>query len=219
VDSGGQDIAFYHVDSVKLALKDAGGGNYIVAGNAPGDWREYTVNIPNNTYSIIARAATPNSNAKMVIKLGDGPDGINFRVLDTMSIANTGSYTTFKNDTAFNVVVSGGGNGKVLRMETLDNFFDIDWVEFITPSSTRVAPALFSSAKNGAAISIGNNLFVISEAMGTHYSIVDISGRLVMQGNVSKEQGRIDLSGFRRGAYLITVSSGNGNLIQKMILK
>jgi hypothetical protein len=68
-------------------------------------------------------------------------------------------------------------------------------------------------------ISMGKNVFAIVGTAGTHYAVYNLSGKQVMQGEVSHEQARIDLSGFMRGAYLITVSSGNGKLIQKMIVK
>jgi hypothetical protein len=135
-DTGGQDISYYDVDDTNngnfrelgdaVDIKDDNGGNIVVVWNAPGEWREYTVDIPNGTYNVVTRIATTFSDARMAIRLGDGPDGTNFVTLGTMNIANSGSFDSLIDDTLHGVVVDNGGNGKVLRLETVGNFFDID---------------------------------------------------------------------------------------------
>jgi parallel beta-helix repeat protein len=139
-DNGGEGVAYHDSDATNngdatlrndgVDIKDAGSGNYVIGWNAPGEWREYTVNIPNGACNISSLVATVNTDAQQRVLLGDGPEGSNFVVLGVMNIPNTGSYSTFQQGVLANVAVTNGGNGKILRLETLGNYFDVDGIRF-----------------------------------------------------------------------------------------
>jgi hypothetical protein len=144
-DNGGEGIAYHDADQTNnggatlrndgVDIKDAGGGNYVIGWNQPGEWREYTANISNRRYRISARVSTDNTGVQQRVLLGDGSAGSNFVVLGTMDIPNTGSYDTFQEGVLDGVTVTNGGSGRVLRLENLGNYFDIDWIKFDVASN------------------------------------------------------------------------------------
>jgi len=66
-----------------------------------------------------------------------------------MNIPNTGSYDTFQQGVLANIVVTNGGNGKVLRLETLGNYFDVDWIKF-----DRIPGSLSGSGMSGGSSTV-----------------------------------------------------------------
>jgi endo-1,4-beta-xylanase len=208
-DSGGQSIAFYDIDDTSFGtvaprndavdFKSAGNDNYIVGWNAPGEWREYTVDIPIGSYSIIARVAAEDTNARMVINLGDGPEGTNFVTLDTMRMANAAGFDSLKTDTLRSVEVNNGGNSKVLRLETVGGYFDIDWVEFSSTTTELRSP--------GRPRQTGKY----------EYQIVSLNGRMLRSGTADRTRFCIAGSQISAGVYLRVTNTLVGNKVMAMV--
>jgi hypothetical protein len=120
----------YRNDNVDVqAIADASNG-YKVGWCDKGEWLEYTLaNVKTGKYDVTLRYASAATPGDLCVKLGDGPNGVNFVTLGTFTdIVNQGSWSTFYTTTLHNVSISGGTE-KILRLETGGNF-DIDCVKF-----------------------------------------------------------------------------------------
>jgi len=133
-DIGGQGVAYYddtpgnsggafRPDDVDLELTTDAGGGYDVGWIDPGEWLEYTVNVPDPSaiYSIKARVASTAA-GQMRVRL----DGT---VLGTFQIPNTGGWQNWQTVTLPDVPIAGGSGAKALRLEMLTGGFNINWIE------------------------------------------------------------------------------------------
>ncbi|MEM6885284.1 MAG: carbohydrate-binding protein [Verrucomicrobiota bacterium] len=141
-DAGGDGVAYYDTTSgnsgnqfgnedVDIQVTSDTGGGYNVGWIKAGEWLEYTVDLPNGTYDIVARVASNQAVGAFDLKLGDGPDGNNFATLGSLSVPNTGGWQSWSNVTLANITVSNGGSGKVLRVDHTGNNFNLNWIEFV----------------------------------------------------------------------------------------
>jgi beta-glucosidase len=132
-DTGGQGVAYdddtpgnlggvFRPDDVDLEPTTDAGGGYDVGWIDPGEWLEYTVNVPDPSaiYSIKARVASTAA-GQMRVRL----DGT---VLGTVQIPNTGGWQNWQTVTLPNVPVVVGGS-KALRLEMLTGGFNVNWIE------------------------------------------------------------------------------------------
>jgi lysophospholipase L1-like esterase len=60
---------------------------------------------------------------------------------------------------------------------------------------------------------LANNILAIKASVGTHFSIVTISGRVVLRGTLSSINERVDLSAFRKGLYVVKTALRCNSLI------
>jgi beta-glucosidase len=134
-DTGGQGVAYYddtpgnlggvfRSDDVDLEPTTDAGGGYDVGWIDPGEWLEYTVNVPDPSaiYSIKARVASTAA-GQMRVRL----DGT---VLGTVQIPNTGGWQIWQTVTLTNVSIAGGCGARALRLEMLAGGFNVNWIEF-----------------------------------------------------------------------------------------
>ena len=133
-DTGGQGVAYYddtpgnsggafRSDDVDIEPTSDTGGGYDVGWIDPGEWLEYTVNVPDPSaiYSIKARVASTAA-GQMRVRL----DGT---VLGVFQIPNTGGWQNWQTVTVTNVPVAGGSGAKALRLEMLTSGFNVNWIE------------------------------------------------------------------------------------------
>ncbi|MGA3268565.1 MAG: glycoside hydrolase family 3 C-terminal domain-containing protein [Verrucomicrobiota bacterium] len=134
-DTGGEGVAYYNTtvgnpggayrsDDVGIQLTSDTGGGYNVGWLDNGEWLEYTVNPPDPSaiYSISVRVAAPAAGGQLRVRL-------NGTVLRAVSIPNTGGYQNWQTVTLPNVPVQGGIGSQALRLEVLNNGFNIHWIE------------------------------------------------------------------------------------------
>lgn len=134
-DTGGQGVAYYddtpgnlggafRSDDVDIEPTTDAGGGYDVGWIDPGEWLEYTVNVPDPCaiYSIKARVASTSA-GQMRVRL----DGT---VLGTVQIPNTGGSQIWQTVTLTNVPIAGGSGARALRLEALTGGFNVNWIEF-----------------------------------------------------------------------------------------
>ena len=134
-DTGGQGVAYYddtptnaggalRSDDADIEVTTDAGGGYDVGWISPGEWLEYTVNVPDPSaiYSIKARVASAAA-GQMRLRL----DGT---VLGTMQIPNTGGWQNWQTVTLTNVPIAGGSGARALRLEMLTAGFNVNWIEF-----------------------------------------------------------------------------------------
>lgn len=218
-DNSCNGSSYYDADAVNsgnanwrddnVDIDAAGTGNYLIQCYSPGEWREYTVDIPNGVYDITARIASSVTSAVMTIQLGNGPDGNTFIALTNMNIPNTGGNTVFQNYSINNVNVTNGGNGKVLRLETTGASFNIDWIEFNLTNSVNEnnysnSFYLYPNPSSG----IINLVFSNHPEKGTEIQLMDLTGRVVKSGTLpittsGNTTFQLDLSNLLPGIYLL----------------
>lgn len=134
-DTGGQGVAYsddtpgnsggaFRSDDVDLQTTTDTGGGYDVGWIDPGEWLEYTVNVPDPSaiYSIKVRVASTAA-SQMRVRL----DGT---VLGTVQITNTGGWQNWQTVTLPNIPIAGGSGARALRLEMLTSGFNINWIEF-----------------------------------------------------------------------------------------
>ena len=133
-DTGGQGVAYaddapgnsgsaFRSDDVDVEPTADAGGGYDVGWIDPGEWLEYTVNVPDPSaiYSIQARVASTAA-GQMRVRL----DGT---VLGVVSIPNTGGWQNWQTVTLTNVPIAGGSGAGALRLEMLTGGFNLNWIE------------------------------------------------------------------------------------------
>jgi O-glycosyl hydrolase/uncharacterized protein YjdB len=209
-DKGGQNIAYNDADASNNGNQYrttegvdvdviAGTTGYTVGWTANGEWLEYTTNVTDGTYSVIATVATPSSGKQMVVKL----DGV---TLTTINIPNTGGYGNFQNVTVTGVPFTGGNN-KVLRFEIVGGDFNIDKVEVksvttVPVTSVSISPASASVAA-GATVQL---TATVNPSNATNKNISWVSSNT----GVATVNSTGLLTGIATGTATITVTTQNG---------
>ncbi len=168
-DLGGEGVSFhdadtmnngnqYRTDAVDITGSDSLG--YMIGWTSAGEWLEYTVNV--QTAAIYTWTA----------RVSAGLDGGSFRVLldttditGTISVPNGGNWDTYTELTGETPTLPQGSH--VLKIEVVGPYFNIDWIEFTTDSTT-------------ASLSLDQ---VISHS-GT-YQVYNIAGKLLGQFELS----------------------------------
>jgi hypothetical protein len=147
-DNGGEGIAYHDtspanegrvyrpnegVDIVTLTT-EMGVGGYGVGWTKPGEWLGYTVNVTQaGAYTVVARVASAGNGGTFHIEF----NGIN--KTGSISIPNTGSWTTWTKVTVSNVQLSAGQQWMRIVMDTngASNYVgDIDYIDFLLSSTS-----------------------------------------------------------------------------------
>jgi beta-glucosidase len=134
-DTGGEGVAYYNTevgnpggsyrtDDIGIEPTTDTGGGYDVGYLNNGEWLEYTVNPPDPSaiYSINVRVAALSTGGQLRVRL-------NGTVLGTVSIPATGAWQNWEAVTLPNVPIQGAIGSQPLRLEVLNNGFNINWVE------------------------------------------------------------------------------------------
>jgi beta-glucosidase len=134
-DTGGQGVAYYddapgnlggtfRMDDVDIKPTMDADGGYDVSWIDPGEWLEYTIEVPDPSaiYSIKARVASTTA-GQMRVRL----DGT---VLGTVQIPDTGGWQNWQTVTLPNVPITGVSGASALRLEMLTGGFNLNWIEF-----------------------------------------------------------------------------------------
>jgi hypothetical protein len=140
-DTGGENVAYHKStvgnrggvyrtnDDVGIEPATDTGGGYSVILINPGDWLEYTVNVPDPSaiYRVSVRVASPFVGWKLRIRL----DG---KILGTVTIPNTGGWHSggwqnWQTIALPNVPIAGGIGSRALRLEVLEGGFNLNWIE------------------------------------------------------------------------------------------
>ena len=135
-DLGGEGVAYgkatvgnpggvYRTDEdVGLEQADDAGGGHRVAWINPGDWLEYTVNVPDDSaiYHVSLRVASPTGGGQLRVRL----DGI---VLGTVTVPRTGGWVNWQTIALPDVPITGGTGSRALRLEVLAGGFNLNWIQ------------------------------------------------------------------------------------------
>ncbi|HEV3189505.1 MAG TPA: carbohydrate-binding protein, partial [Polyangiaceae bacterium] len=130
-DLGGEGLAYHDQEPANLGgqyrlsdgvdIENCGdtGGGYDVGWTNSGEWMKYTVNVASSgTYNFTVRAACPSAGCSMQMEV----DGTN--VTGTMSLATTGAWQTYADNTKSGVSLTAGQH--VIRIYELSGGFNLN---------------------------------------------------------------------------------------------
>jgi len=200
-----------------------------------GDWMKYSVNVAEaGEYEIFALVAGDNGSGSIAIYMDDKLIG--------SEIVNTGKgFDTFETVKAGSATLTAGEHE--LKLEVINSWIDIDYVEFTKIGSSVVAGSSASAAvidpatssasvtipatSSASQISAGDPMFAgnlhlsITEAE-SNFALVDLQGRLMARikaNSLSEAVRMVKASGKlnAKGAYYM-VNASNKKMIQKVVV-
>ena len=121
-DTTEQNMGGYRDDAVDLEATSDDGGGYNIAWTEAGEWTEYTVGATAGTYDINLRVASYHGDGRIRLLI-DGD------TLGTVNVPETGGHQSWETITVSDVEL-GDLDGSVLRVETVEGGYNLNWVEF-----------------------------------------------------------------------------------------
>jgi hypothetical protein len=140
-DLGGEGTAYHDVTPANegWSYRKSEGVDIGISGDANivgwfknGEWMNYTVDVDSGTYDISVRVAAVAAGKQLKAYLNDN-------LIATFNIPNTGSYDTYQTSTVKSIFLPGGGSKK-LRLENVNNDFDLNWIQFERAEVNTQAP-------------------------------------------------------------------------------
>lgn len=206
-NSGGNTGDVYRTDDVDLEATTDGGAGYAIGYTTPGEWVEYTVDVAaTGKYDLKFRVASNSSGKTMRVEM----DGAN--VTGTISIPNTGGWTTWQTVTVPGVNLTAGT--QVMRIVFITDGYNFNYMEAIglnsTPAVTITAPSNNSSYQAPATI---NLTATATDSDGT-VSKVDFYNGTTLLGSDNTSPYTYTWSNVPIGTYSITArATDNGNAV------
>ncbi|MFO7610447.1 MAG: family 16 glycosylhydrolase [Candidatus Krumholzibacteriia bacterium] len=187
-DTGGPGVAYHDSDPANTggqyrpaegvdieACSDAGGG-WNVGWIEPGEWLEYTVDVPAaGGYTVLARVSSVLGGARFRVEAG-GVD-----VTGEVTVPRTGSWQLW---TTVSATASLPAGTQVLRFVPTTAGFNFNWLEFqagaaaVLPDAGRGGYALHPAWPNPFNPST-TLAFTVPEAATVRLTVHDVAGRLV----------------------------------------
>lgn len=142
-DTGGPGVSFfdttednigteYRTDTVDIFYDDDEGGSYGLGWLADGEWVEYSVDVKSGYYDVELRVASGSDEAGNLELILDSVPLVNVDVL------NTGGWHNWTTVRLKDVYLTGGDN-KVLRLNVVGGFFNINWINVVgVPLAERI---------------------------------------------------------------------------------
>ncbi|MEQ9052684.1 MAG: carbohydrate-binding protein, partial [Marinoscillum sp.] len=171
------------------------------------DWMVWDVNPPaSGAYTVEYRVSSPNGSGMIQLeKAGGSP------VYGTRSVPNTGGW---QNWTTVSHTISLSGGQQQIAIKALVGGWNINWLKITSAGGGRVATETAKPEPNEKiTLSLFPNptssLLNIRGLQGSgSYQIYDLSGRVVLQGSLSNEEGLsvVDVSALKAGSYFLVES-------------
>ena len=175
----------YRDDAVDIVKADDG---YAVGYTQEGEWLEYTVKIDQaKEYDLSIRYATSSENTDIKLYVDDKT------VLANVSFPQGADWDTYTVLEAGKVQLDAGEH--VLKVEIVGNYVNIDWLNFMDPSTTTIAT---------------RDLQMETPKL-TRYNVFDMQGRLVakfMALGSQELQAKTTAAVNRTGTYLVKPQTG-----------
>ena len=191
---------------VRETCTDTGGG-YDMGYAAPGDYMEYLVYVPvSRHYNFNIRVASERSSSQIIIQIGEGNS---FTAIDTVTITGTGGWQIWKTVSSTAYLPEGR---YTLRYYVRSGEFNSNWFETTTTPVTGIEE---NKINNLTIYPNPANDFINIDLSGIHGKKFDIkifntSGQVVKcVTTTNNDNQRIELSGIRKGLYMIEVNYDN----------
>ena len=146
-DNGGEGVAYHDVtpdggwwirteEGVDIIRKNNYDYLYFVGWFKNGEWLKYTVDVEPGTYNVSVRVAAAAAGKQLKAYLKDS-------LIAIFAVPNTGSYKNYQTFTINNIALNGG-HGQILKLENVNNDFDIDWIDF-----TKIGNSFIQGSEQG----------------------------------------------------------------------
>jgi aryl-phospho-beta-D-glucosidase BglC (GH1 family) len=116
--------------------------------NVAGEWQRYTVSSTPGTYDLNIRYGSGGGGGQLHVLV----NGVN--VSGTVTLPNTGAYTTYSTYTVSNIGVSASGAATV-EIDCGTAGYDLLWIEFQPVGAPPLAPGGLQATAGNAAVSLG----------------------------------------------------------------
>jgi hypothetical protein len=194
------------------------GGGLNVGYSEPGDWMNYTLNVPTaGTYSFNFRVASLVATGKIEIRNAAGA------TLATLSQGSTGGWQTW--------ITKGVTANLTAGLQTLRIYYtgaglNINWFEFASTDlkSTEMEPEYgnISESKKLEVYPNPASEIVTIETGSSNFRVVDIctlTGAVLFTQPISSNKTMLDISRLNTGLYLISLRGDNKAITKKLIIK
>jgi hypothetical protein len=196
---------------------DAGGG-LNVGWTEPGDWMNYTVNVPSTgAYTVNFRVASLVATGKIELRNAAGT------ALATLTQGSTGGWQTWVTRSATANLTAGS---QTLRIYYTGAGLNINWFELV---STGLKSA--GGFEESTGIATGKNLKVYPNpatskvTIETDYSDIlsvevrSLTGAVLVSQPVTTNKTVLDISRLNKGLYLISLQGGAQSITRKLIVE
>ncbi|MBK6285107.1 MAG: carbohydrate-binding protein [Draconibacterium sp.] len=194
---------------VSETCTDSGGG-MDMGFAAPGDYMDYLVYVPvSRHYNFNFRVASQNSTSQIIIRIGDGNS---FTAIDTVTIAATGGWQTWKTVSSTAYLPEGR---YTLRYYVRSGEFNSNWFETTNTPVTALQPQHSindlqiypNPAKNEVTVELGE--VQNGEKVVAFYNT---TGQIVLSNKYFDTKSvKIDISELKKGLYFVELKTENGN--------
>jgi hypothetical protein len=201
---------------VSETCTDTGGGLNMGFAN-PGDYMDYLVNVPvARHYNFNFRVASLNVTSQIIIRIGEGNS---FTAIDTVTIAATGGWQTWKTVSSTAYLPAGR---YTLRYYVRSGEFNSNWFETTNTPVTSLQP---QQEKNDLQVypnPAGD--FVNIDLTGlfsskTQISICNVLGQTVKEfKNAEPSIHRLDVSELQQGLYYIGIKTDDNRIITSILI-
>lgn len=200
---------------VSETCTDTGGG-FNMGYAAPNDYLDYFVSVAKaGFYNVNYRVASEKSSSQIIIRTGEGTS---FTAIDTVTIAGTGGWQTWKTIQSKLYLEAGR---YTLRMFVKSGEFNINWFEFVTAPVTAtddVAKGNFRIYPNPAIDFTTIDLSGMNND-GKLVQLFDTTGNLVKNIRIENSSfAKIDVRNLTKGIYFLVVSSDKKILVRTKLI-
>jgi endoglucanase len=199
---------WHYQEGLSLEVTSDAGGGYNFGYTNAGDFADYLVTVQQEgSYKLNLRVASTNSNGVLRVSFIDEQNPDDVINVTSFNIPSTGGWQTWQ--TISKTVNIPKGHYK-LRLYIVAPEFNVNWIEFQTPTSI---PAVLAAEQQvviypNPSSSTLNILYKSSEdILNGHIYITDISGRVVMKKPIVFNDNilSVDVSSMSIGWYYITI--------------
>ncbi len=224
-DNGGQNVAYYDTTSgnsgnayrttdVDIESTSDAGGGYNVGWIANGEWLKYTVNVPQTgTYNIEVRVASINSGRTFRIEF-NGVDKTG-----TLTVPNTGGWQNWQTITKTGVSLSAGQ--QVMRIYSMGDGFNINWIKITSTSSSSVSSSSssVSSSSSSGVLNPYNQVEIENYSSQSGTSILSGDGGTVVRFNSTTSWVSFNFDFGSSGPNSVTFRAKDPNYGANIILR
>ncbi|HPE74722.1 MAG TPA: carbohydrate-binding protein [Draconibacterium sp.] len=207
---------YFNNGLVSETCTDTGGGlNMGYA--APGDYMDYLIYVPvSRHYNFNFRVASLNTTSQIIIRIGEGNS---FTAIDTVTIAATGGWQTWKTVSSTAYLPEGR---YTLRYYVRSGEFNSNWFETtktpVTAVQTQHEMNNFRIYPNPASNFVNVDLTGLFNSK-TEITICNLSGQTVKTfQNIDPSNIRLNVSELHKGVYYICVKTDNNRILTSKLL-
>ena len=164
------------------------------------DWMVWDVNLPNTgSYSVQYRVASLNGGGNLQLENAGGSP-----IYGSIGIPSTGGW---QNWTTVSHTVNLNAGQQQIAIKALSGGWNLNWIRLSTGSGSRVAEISKDLSDEPDLVVYPNPASNFLQVRGltqpSTFSIVDMGGREVLAGKTVMDRHAIDLTGVKKGTYLL----------------